>query len=256
MSPDRRTNQIWQTLFHTLYPGVIVTDLRCTAETLAVAFDALCLDNFFSSSLGRWCNTARDSSFTRTGRIVHVEDRGTQFAISKIGLTAAGWHTPVSPYCRTDQIRKPLFYTLDPGFGVTDLRRATQTLTMAFDTLRQDDFFSASLSSEFSRTCRLDPVATRLIDHVGNSTCNFQISQFRMTTVRGHLANPFESVRRQTGKALGSATAPGIRVTNLGRTVDTSRVTSGADRINHFLAASRTFFCIHRREHTYHGQRE
>ena len=125
---------------------------------------------------------------------------------------------------------------------------------MAFGALRFDDLLAVSLSGQVLHRSWLDPIAARLIDHVGHCTRDLYIAKLRVAAVRGHVAYAIESMKCEAGETLRGTTAPSVPVTDLRRPVDTLRVAFGALRLDDLFAIS---LCgLRRRQRQRHKQRE
>jgi hypothetical protein len=88
---------------------------------------------------------------------------------------------------RADQVWQPLFHALYPSLQISSFWRATDTFLVAFGTLRLYDLLSAPLCGQVLRTCRFNPIAARLIDHVRHCPRDLKITEFRVSAVRRHV---------------------------------------------------------------------
>ena len=100
-----------------------------------------------------------------------------------------------------------MFHALHPGLQIADLRGSTGTLRVAFGATCLYDLLAALLCGQVLCACGLDPIAARLINHVGHCAR------------AGDNANAIESARKRDTdmclSALSTLGGPSIRVLGL-----------------------------------------
>jgi hypothetical protein len=119
---------------------------------------------------------------------------------------------------------------------------------MAFGALCPYDLRTASLRRQVLRTGGLDPIAARLIDHVGYSARHLEIAELWVIAVCRHVTYAFDCMLRQCGESLRGAAAPGFRVADLWRIGDARRMALGTGCIDHVFATSLVPLCARQRK--------
>jgi hypothetical protein len=131
---------------------------------------------------------------------------------------------------------------------------------VALCALRLDDLLAAALCSHVLGADGLHPAAARSVYHVGDGTSDFEVGDFHIAAMRGHLADALERVLRQAGEALRRALFPRRLVADFRGALRASSVARRADHFDHFLATALAALGVHllrrdrRRENKQSGQ--
>ena len=197
-----------------------------------------------------------DGRRRRHGRhavVEHVDDRAADLGVAQVGEAAARGHRPVPVHCRSHQRVEPALQSRDPGRPVADLRRAVPPGLVAGRALRADDRFAAAHHRRCRAAHRFDPMASRLVDHVGDRALDLDVADTGIAAVRGHVADALDGVVGEGRQALRGSRRPGLGVADARRVVLARKVAGAADGVDHVLALPLLALGMRRRDEDREG---
>ncbi len=168
--------------------------------------------------------------------VEHVDDRAANLLIAQVGQAAAGRHRTVAMDRRRHQRVQALLQPRDPGLPITDLRRAFLSGLVALRALVLHDRLAGAQHGRRATADRLDPVATRLVDHVDDRTFDLDVADAGVAAMRRHVADALDRMLGQGAEPLRRARRPGLRVADLRRLVLARHVAGATHRVDDFLA--------------------
>src|SRR6185295_447994 len=147
VSADGGANRAIHAVLQPRRPGCLIADFRRAAHALAVAFDALRLDDLLAAAFHRHVLRAGGFLPLAARPVHHVGDRAPDLEIGEVELAAVRGHLAHALQRMLREAGEPLGGALAPGLPVADLRRAVRAARMASRAHRLHHGLAAALAA-------------------------------------------------------------------------------------------------------------